>query len=143
MNGPKTTDPYVLDEQVGYLMRLATQRHTAIFQKHTVEGLTPTQFSALVRLAEEAPCSQNHLGRRAAMDIATIKGVVDRLRQKELVSAEPSSEDRRRTLLSLTPQGQALLGRMQEAGRTITRETLEPLGKSERQALLRILRKLV
>ena len=39
--------PYVLDDQIGYLMRLATQRHTAIFQEAMAEGLTPTQFSVL------------------------------------------------------------------------------------------------
>ncbi|MTI02946.1 MarR family winged helix-turn-helix transcriptional regulator, partial [Roseibium sp. RKSG952] len=75
-------DSYLLDSQVGYLLRLANQRHASIFQSHTLEGLTPTQFAALVRIAELGKCSQNRLGRLAAMDVATIKGVVDRLKQK-------------------------------------------------------------
>ena len=55
--------PYLLDDQIGYLMRLATQRHTSIFQDKMSEGLTPTQFSVVVRLAEVGPSSQNQLGR--------------------------------------------------------------------------------
>lgn len=135
--------PYDLDAQVGYLLRLASQRHTAIFQSHAVAGLTPMQFSALIRLAEAGPCSQNQLGRRAAMDIATIKGVVDRLRQKGLVRAEPSQEDRRRLRVSLTPDGEALIARLRAAGHMITAETLKPLTPTEQRALVKLLQKLV
>ncbi|WP_425093628.1 MarR family winged helix-turn-helix transcriptional regulator [Tropicimonas sp. S265A] len=133
---------YRLDEQVGYLLRLAGQRHAAIFQAHTLEGLTATQFATLVRLAENGACSQNQLGRLAAMDIATIKGVVDRLRQKGLVCTAPSSDDRRRSIVSLTDEGTRMLGAMIEAGRAITEETLAPLNPSERRSLLKLLRKL-
>ncbi|MDJ0821030.1 MAG: MarR family transcriptional regulator [Paracoccaceae bacterium] len=135
-------ESYVLDDQVGYLLRLATQRHAAIFQAHTVEGLTATQFATLVRLSENGACSQNQLGRLAAMDIATIKGVVDRLRQKGLVDTAPSRDDRRRNIVSLTDEGVRILDRMIAAGRVITEETLAPLNPSERRNLLKLLRKL-
>jgi len=46
---------YVLDDQVGYLLRVALQRHTAIFTTRMIEGLTQTQFAALAMLAEAAP----------------------------------------------------------------------------------------
>ena len=51
---------YVLEDQVGYLLRLASQRHSVIFQKHAIENMTPTQFSTLVRVAEIGEVSQNH-----------------------------------------------------------------------------------
>ena len=94
-------EPYVLDDQIGYLLRLANQRHTLIFQEHAVLELTPTQFSAMVRLLDEGECSQNELGRRTAMDVATVKGVVDRLRAKGLVRLRPDPTDRRRTTISI------------------------------------------
>jgi hypothetical protein len=59
--------PYLLDEQVGFLLRQATQRHTAIFAARMIEDLTPTQWAALARLSERGPCSQNLLGRCTAM----------------------------------------------------------------------------
>ena len=133
---------YVLDDQVGYLLRLASQRHAAIFQAHTIEGLTATQFAALVRISEKGKCSQNHLGRLAAMDVATIKGVVDRLRDKGLTLTEPDPADKRRTLISLSPVGAALVERMQKVGRRITAETLAPLTASEQRSLNRLLRKI-
>jgi len=70
---------YVLDEQVGFLLRVAMQRHTSIFTSRMIEALTQTQFAALSKLHEVGPCSQNHLGRLIYLDAATIKGVVDRL----------------------------------------------------------------
>jgi DNA-binding MarR family transcriptional regulator len=78
---------YSLDEQVGYLLRLASQRHAVIFLEQISENLTPTQFSTLMRISEGGELSQNHLGRLASMDVATVKGVVDRLKTKELVQS--------------------------------------------------------
>src|ERR1700676_197125 len=43
---------YVLDQQIGFLMRIAMQRHTAIFMSRMIAGLTQTQFAALAQLAE-------------------------------------------------------------------------------------------
>lgn len=133
---------YRLDEQVGYLLRLATQRHTLIFQANSIAGLTPTQFSAMIRLAEHGPCSQNQLGRYAAMDIATIKGVVDRLRTKGLVHAEASTEDRRRSVISLTAEGRAMIADLHAAGTKITEETMAPLTPAEQRTLVQLLGKL-
>lgn len=133
---------YSLDDQVGFLLRLASQRHAAIFQSLTLEGLTATQFAALVRIAEQGQCSQNRLGRLAAMDVATIKGVVDRLNQKGLIGAKPDPDDRRRMLISLSKDGEALVERMTSVGHEITAETLKPLTAAERRTIVRLLRKL-
>ena len=135
-------DTYTLDDQVGYLLRLASQRHATIFQSLTIQGLTPTQFSALIRLSEQGKCSQNRLGRLAAMDVATIKGVADRLRQKGLILAEPDPDDKRRTLISLSTSGIALVAGMQAVGHAITAETLKPLSAAEQRNLAKLLRKL-
>src|SRR3972149_5845941 len=96
---------YVLDEQVGFLMRVAMQRHTAIFMSRMIEALTQTQFAALAKLYEVGPCSQNHLGRLIYLDAATIKGVVDRLGARGFVTALGEPEDRRRRAVALTERG--------------------------------------
>ena len=136
-------DTYCLDDQVGYVLRLANQRHAAIFHAHTIDGLTPTQFAALVRIGEQGQCSQNRLGRLAAMDVATIKGVVDRLQKKGLIVSAPDPDDRRRMLIALSADGERFLDSMKQAGRRITEETLEPLSLSEREVFLKLLRRLV
>ena len=133
---------YILDTQVGYLLRLASQRHAAIFQARALDGLTAQQFAALVRIGEAGQVSQNRLGRLAAMDVATIKGVVDRLRQKGLTLSRPDPEDKRRMLISLSEEGAAMLDRMTAVGREITGQTLAPLTAEEQRTLLTLLQKL-
>lgn len=137
-----TGESYVLDAQIGYLLRLANQRHTLIFQEHSILDLTPTQFSAMIRLVDEGECSQNELGRRTAMDVATIKGVVDRLRAKGLVSLKPDPNDKRRTTISPAGPEADLRDRLHGMGRMITEQTLAPLSRSERATLLRLLSRL-
>ena len=135
-------DDYDLDKQVGYLLRLASQRHSVIFQNNTIDNITPTQFSALVRMSDNGECSQNHLGRLAGMDVATIKGVVDRLIQRGLAKSRPDPKDKRRLLVSLTVAGEELIRDMKEAGKVITAETLKPLTAQEKRSLLKILKKI-
>ena len=134
--------PYVLDDQVGYLMRLASQRHAAIFQSLIGYDLTPTQFSMLIRLGEVGSGSQNHLGRLTAMDVATAKGVVDRLRAKDLVTLSPDENDARRRVITLSRKGEEILADLRANGHRITDETLTPLDAEERAVFVRLLRKL-
>jgi DNA-binding MarR family transcriptional regulator len=134
--------PYDLDKQVGYLLRLASQRHVALFQARMPDGITPTQFSALIRLSQNQGCSQNQLGRMAGMDVATIKGVVDRLRHKGLATVHPDPGDKRRSLISLTQAGADLIVQLRAIGHEVTEETLAPLTPAERRALLKALRKM-
>jgi DNA-binding MarR family transcriptional regulator len=133
---------YDLESQVGFLLRLASQRHAAIFQRHAVDNLTPTQFSTLIKLSEMGEVSQNHLGRSCAMDVATVKGVVDRLKAKGLVDSKPDQTDKRRSIISLAHKGQSLVGELQRTGHVITDETLSPLTAAERRSLTNLLRKI-
>jgi DNA-binding MarR family transcriptional regulator len=136
------TSAYRLEQQVGYILRQASQRHAAIFATRIPEQLTTTQFATLVRLQEVGPCSQNQLGRLTAMDAATIKGVTDRLIQRGFVAATLDPEDGRRRMLVLTGAGLDAVARAIPAGLEISAETLEPLSAEEREQFLRLLKKL-
>jgi DNA-binding MarR family transcriptional regulator len=133
---------YILDKQVGFLLRLASQRHSALFQSLMVDGITPTQFSALIRIDENGECSQNQLGRLAGMDVATIKGVADRLREKGLIQTRSDPNDKRRSLISLTSGGEVLIEKLKGRGQKISKQTLDPLSPQEREQLLSALRKI-
>ena len=133
---------YRLEDQVGFILRVVSQRHATIFQKHTNEKLTPTQFSTLIRLDEVGTVSQNHLGRLAAMDVATIKGVVDRLKAKGFVQSEADPQDKRRSSISLSKRGAELITDLKTAGLLITKETLGPLTPREQKTLLSLLSKI-
>lgn len=137
---PSPSD-YVLEDQVGFLLRLASQRHSVIFQRHVVGNLTATQFSTLLRISEQGEVSQNHLGRLAAMDVATIKGVVDRLKTKLLVQIHANPKDKRRMSISLTDQGRQMIDLLKTVGHEISGETLAPLSAAESETLIALLKK--
>jgi DNA-binding MarR family transcriptional regulator len=137
------SEPYRLEAQIGHLLRRAHQRHVAIFLAKMGEGgPTPTQFAALVRLAEAKEISQNRLGRLTAMDPATIKGVVSRLMERGLVERAADPKDQRRLTLRLSAEGHMLLSRLLDKARAATAETLEPLSPSERRRLVALLGKI-
>ncbi|SRR5712692_1754294 len=139
---PAKLPRYVLDEQVGFLMRVAMQRHTAIFMSRIVEGLTQTQFAALAKLMEVGACSQNHLGRLIYLDGATIKGVVDRLRARRFVTTQSDPQDKRRRAIALTESGRRAAEAAVSIAAQITAETLAPLTQDEQRTVLRLLKKL-
>jgi DNA-binding MarR family transcriptional regulator len=131
---------YVLDEQVGFLLRKANQRHRRIFS--AAADLAPQQFAALAVLGESGPTSQNLLGRLTAMDAATIQGVVERLESQGLVERRDDPDDARVRLVSLTDDGRSALDEMVPIARAITSETLQPLDVAEAETLLGLLRRI-
>ena len=76
------------------------------------------------------------------MDVATIKGVVDRLHKKGLVSVAPDESDRRRTTIRPTQAALDMIADLHAMGFHISDETLEPLNAEERQLLLKLLVKM-
>lgn len=137
----KRPNSYRLDEQVGYKLRLANQRHLDIFSQE-IPHITPTQFAVLARLKEIGEISQNHLGRRVGMNAATTKGVVERLTKKELIAVTPSKTDRRRLMITLTAAGDSVIGEAIEQARLVTEKTLANLSPRERSRLNELLDKL-
>jgi MarR family transcriptional regulator, lower aerobic nicotinate degradation pathway regulator len=134
--------PYVLDEQIGFILRQVSQRHAMIFARDIGADLTPTQLAALAKLAEAGPCSQNQLGRLTAMDVATIKGVIDRLTARGLTETSADPEDGRRLRVNLTRAGQQLTEKVASNALAISRETLAPLDPREREMLVELLSRL-
>ncbi len=134
---------YVLDEQIGFLLRQVTQRHTTIFAQRIGDGLTPMQWAVLAKLHDIGRSSQAALGRAVCMDAATVKGTVDRLEARSLVVRLPDAEDRRKLLVDLTPEGRDVASRNLAAAATITQETLAPLTADESDRLYALLAKLV
>ena len=137
---PAHEDDYRLEEQVGFLLRRAHQFATDVFNGHvSVEGVTPTQFSTLVKLLERGEISQTALGEATAMDPATILGVVQRLAARDLLSVRADPADGRRRLIQLTQPGHVLATRLRATGPHISEHILAELSPRDRKTLLRLL----
>jgi DNA-binding MarR family transcriptional regulator len=136
--------PYRIEDQIGYLLRRAHQRASAIFQTTIGDpNITPTQYSSMVKLHEYTELSQNLLGRLVGMDKATMQGVVRRLKDRGLVDSRPDPGDARRTLLSLTLDGQSVVARLILNGPAVSRETLRPLTVNEQRLLVDLLQRII
>ena len=131
-------DEYRLQDQIGFVLRKAHQRHLAIFALR-IADLTPPQFAALAKLADVGETSQNQLGSLIAMDAATVKGVIDRLKARGLVELTKHDADKRRLMVSLTTEGRATVDRLVPLAQQITAETLAPLSRKEATTLLKLL----
>jgi len=140
--GAEAPADYELDAQVGFLLRVAMQRHTSIFMSHMVDELTQTQFAVMAKLHEVGPSSQNHLGRLVYLDAATIKGVVDRLGLRGLVATGADPNDRRRRAVSLTEKGSRVVEAAIRVAADVTTKTLRPLTVDEQRTLTRLLKKI-
>ena len=140
--GGEPPSDYIVDSQVGFLMRVAMQRHTSIFMANMIEDLTQTQFAVMAKLHEVGPSSQNHLGRLVYLDAATIKGVVDRLGLRGFVTTGSDPTDRRRRAVSLTDKGTKVMDAAIRVASKISTKTLRPLTAEEQRTLTRLLKKI-
>lgn len=132
---------YRLQDQIGFVLRKAHQRHVAIFASR-IGDLTPPQFAALAMLHEHGDTSQNQLGQMVAMDAATIKGVIDRLKTRGFLTVEKDASDKRRLTVRITPEGDQAVRELVSLAKEITQETLAPLSTREAETLLRLLSKI-
>jgi DNA-binding MarR family transcriptional regulator len=132
-----------LDKQVGFLLRKASQRNLTIFQKHApVASLTSVQAAALMALLDYSPCSLTTLGRAAAMDPATTRGVAERLSEKGWVSLVADTKDKRKVMVKLERKGRQFALDLVPVLYAIAEKTLEPLSAAERLVLVDLLAKI-
>ncbi|MEL6205687.1 MAG: MarR family transcriptional regulator [Pseudomonadota bacterium] len=141
MSDETKTQDYRLDDQIGYKLRLANQRHVELFAR-MMPAVTPTQWAVLARLRETGPVSQNQLGRFVGMDAATTKGVVDRLKSKGLLETRRSLTDMRRLEVAPTEEGRAFTEAGLSRAREISRASLSNLTPREADRLIALLDKL-
>lgn len=143
LKDPATGERYDFSEQVGHLLRKAYQRHIAIYQELSPDRhVTSVQLAVLCALAESGPASPTTIGRLTAIDPATMRGIVHRLKERGLLAIQPDPSDGRKLILSLTAEGIAVLSAQLPSSFEITKRTLERLNPAEVAALIFLLKKI-
>ncbi|MGV8919743.1 MAG: MarR family winged helix-turn-helix transcriptional regulator [Pseudomonas sp.] len=139
-----TSDAYAFSEQVGHLLRKAYQRHMAIFQQNVGDSqLTAVQFVTLCAVRDQGPSSLTELVKVTAVDQATIRGIVERLKARDLITLEPDPEDRRKVIVGLSESGRQLVQDTVPHAAQISELTMSNLNPAERVAVLFLLRKMI
>jgi DNA-binding MarR family transcriptional regulator len=137
-------DGYLFSDQIGHLLRRVYQRHTALFQQYIPDSqLTAAQFVVLCSVRDNGASSLADLVKATVIDQATVRGVVDRLKQRELVQVDHDPIDRRKVVINLTPIGQELVAQMEPFAKQITESTYGNLNPAERLALDFLLTKML
>lgn len=128
----------------GHLIRRAHQLAVGIFMEETASfEVTPVQFAILNALIDAPGEDQVTLARKVAFDAATSGSVIGRLEAKGWVRREADTNDRRRKLLWITPQGVRVAQEMKRAVARVQTRVLAPLRPDERQQLIALLDRLI
>jgi DNA-binding MarR family transcriptional regulator len=102
-------------------------------------GLSGAQLETLEILRDNPGLSPTDLAHRSATDQSTASVVVKRLADSGLVQRRQGEGDRRRTHLTLTPEGEAVLHKAPPSVPTRLREAFMCLAHPERVTLTQLL----
>ncbi|MFR9729742.1 MarR family winged helix-turn-helix transcriptional regulator [Saccharopolyspora sp. MS10] len=130
-----------LESAVFHLMRRVIQDHGARWLARSPE-LTKPQYAALTVIDRSPGIEQAALGRRAAIDKATLAAMLTRLEQRELVARTVDRQDRRRRVLELTDEGRRVLRETDELAEEVNASLLDRLTAEESDSLRTLLAKL-
>ncbi|MEM6942069.1 MAG: MarR family transcriptional regulator [Pseudomonadota bacterium] len=97
----------------------------------------------LMTLAETGRISLNELTKRVARDKSQMTRMIRSLENKGLIGREMAPNDRRVSLIFLTPMGSEIVGELLQTVAEVVGEILEPISKSEQKLLQSLLSQVV
>jgi DNA-binding MarR family transcriptional regulator len=121
------------------ISQVETRAHRLLTERLGAEGSRGYHFRLLAALAEFGPSSQASLGRRTAMNRSDVVTAVSELVDRGLAERAGDPADRRRNIVTMTPAGQARLGRLDGVLAEVQDELLAPLSAPERSELAQLL----
>jgi DNA-binding MarR family transcriptional regulator len=133
-------------EVIGRILFLAKHLQNRIADRLGLLDLDLWAFDVLATLWEQGPpyhLSPTELCKSAVLSSGAMTNRLDRLEGAELVARQPDPNDRRSLIIELTPTGKALVDQAISARLDEANEATAALTESERQDLVRLLRKLL
>lgn len=104
--------------------------------------LTVSEAHAIEVLGQYGQMNMKNLAIKLGVTTGTTTVTVDRLERKEYAKREPSSQDRRVYLISLTEKGLRAYDEHHKYHSELSRQVLEVLSEEESDQLLKVLQKL-
>jgi len=118
---------------------MLVMRTVAADMRRSHPHLAPVQMGSLMRIAAE-PCTMSDLARHQAVSLPTISKSVDMLERRRWVERWVDKQDRRQTIVRLTPSGRRVLADIKQRAERRVASTLAPLAAAERTHLIAVLK---
>jgi DNA-binding MarR family transcriptional regulator len=144
MAAPGDPLPARLTEKPTWLLsQVSMHAHRLLTGWLATAGARGYHYRLLAALQEFGPASQATLGRRTQMDRSDVVAALNELAGRGMVERSPDPADRRRNVITITPEGASHLERLEKLLAGVQDELLEPLSPAERRQLTGLLARLL
>lgn len=134
--GPENLTSTLINALETTIPRYAQALRRVIEEAEGPEPLTFPQYRCLQAVAAQGTTLTTQLARRFQVGVPTMTGRLDALVERGLLQRQPDPSSRRQVLVTITPQGQVLLGRYRRAVDAGLRDLLAPLAPDRQTRLL-------
>jgi len=125
----------LLGSTVFLLKRLGEAVKERAISGYVLAGCSPYHHAVLALLAEGARETQTAIADSLGFDRSQLVGILDELEELGLVERRRDPNDRRRHVVTITPEGKRTLGRHRAIIKQVDDEFFAPLDATERTAL--------
>lgn len=135
---------YELNRSLGYLINALSlnmkQRLDARLKEHKV---TVHQFGILLIIYKKSSLTQKEIANQTNGDEPATARLMNRLEDKGHIKRVVDSADKRKRLVSLTPEGEILLNKLLPYAQAINADLTSVLSQAEQKELFTLLTKIV
>jgi len=124
-------------KRLGWLLK---ERAGGVYES---TGSSPYHYAVLALLEEEPRETQAMIADALGYDRSHLVGLLDELEERGLIERRRDPTDRRRHLVSLTPEGKKALSRLRGIAKRVDDDFLAPLDAEEREVLHGLLLRLI
>lgn len=117
--------------------------HRLVTERFAAADARGYHYRLLATLAEVGPASQAELGRRTGIDRSDVVAALNELADQRLIERSPDPADRRRNIITLTPEADRRLAELDGVLAQVQEELCAPLSPAEREELVRLLTRIV
>ena len=133
---PLAGPPRELLDNSGFLLkRLGWTFKERALEAFEPTGLNPQHHAILALLDEGTRETQGTIADALGYDRSQLVGLLDELEERGYVDRQRDRADRRRHLVSLTPEGKKALAELRAISKRVEKDFLAPLDDEERRTL--------
>jgi DNA-binding MarR family transcriptional regulator len=118
-------------------LRLTIVRTARRLRQEAGSDLSPSMTAALATIERHGPTTPSELAARERIQRPTATRVLARLEEMGLIQRTPDPQDRRSSLVTVTPEASEMLAELRTRKTAFLAERLDRLGPEDRAALAR------